>query len=54
MKFNHQVDENVLRRGEAMVNRLATSADRVTDAVLKLADMVSTGKITLTWETKTK
>ena len=54
MRFNHEIDENVLARGEAMITRLATSADRVTAAVLKLADMISTGKITLTWETKSK
>jgi len=54
MKFQHEVDEAVLRRGEAMVNRLGGSVDRVTDAVLKLANMVRSGKITLTWETKLK
>jgi len=52
MKFNHEVDPAVLDRAEAIVGRVSGSLDRVTAAVLKLADMVSTGKITLTWETK--
>lgn len=54
MKFNHEVDPKVLQSAEAMVSRLANSLDGATAAVLKLANMVSSGKVTLTWETKSK
>jgi len=52
--MKHDLNDEDVKRLQESVSEVTASFDRMTAAVLTVADMISKGKITLTWETKTQ